>query len=160
MTTDASPNANFQAKRFVCRCCFRKSGTFSFIYCDKSAVVFSKGNTKPRLPTAWRMRGCDIQTKQTFCSADTLLFLSCQIGSSAAPPRARRRCVCVLLWVVLFVLPSLGLFFSCDRAVVAVSPAHVLAVSIHYEIYLPGQTSPAARRTCRHPLLNESGFQH
>lgn len=134
-----------------------------FIYSlrQKCSCVFQREHEAP--PSDWladeRLR---YSNQQTFCSADTLLFLSCQIGSSAAPPRARRRrrCVCVLLCVVLFVLPSLGLFFSCDRAVVAVSPAHVLAVSIHYEIYLPGQTSPAARRTCRHPLLNKSGFQY
>lgn len=83
-------------RRCVCRCCSRKSGTFSFMYCDKSAAVFSKGNSALRLLTGWRMRGCRIQTNKTFCSPDTLLFLSCQTGSSAAPPRARRRpCVCV-----------------------------------------------------------------
>lgn len=137
-----------------------------FIYSlrQKCSCVFRREHEAP--PPDWladeRLR---YSNQQTFCSADALLFLSCQVGSSAAPPRARRRrcvCVCVVVCCVLRCSCSpLRDYSSLAKwAAVAVSPAHVLAVSIHYEIYLPGQTSPAARRTCRHPLLNKSAVQY
>lgn len=112
MTSDSWLNVDFEAERSVCRCCSRKSGTFSFIYCDKSAVVFSRGNSTLRLLTGWRIRGCDIQTDKTF-------FVQQTPSSSALVKWAPRQlrlglaaaaaaCVCVCSCVLCRSAPLFG----------------------------------------------------